>query len=252
MCSLVVPCFNEASRWQADYWAKLLELDEVDWIFVDDGSADGTGELLSGISGYPNVTVINLPRNRGKAEAVRTGLLHALNVNQPSVAVGFIDADGAFPLDDVRHLLGVMRQRRGIEHSPDGVWSSRVALAGRSIQRTLLRHYIGRIVSTIVSIGEPDLPYDTQSGFKLFAPSPILRDCLSQPFRTRWFFELELVCRWRERAGRPISIWEEPLDAWNEMGGSNLRLRTVLAVVRELTAIKVLQARSRRRVTRRA
>lgn len=244
--AIVVPCYNESSRWQPDYWRKMLSIDGTRWVFVDDGSTDDTHVHITASSREGASGVLRFARNRGKAEAVRAGLLQLLSEDQSLIGVGFLDADGAFDVGDIRRLLDTFRQRATEPVPPDALWSSRIALSGRNIRRTLFRHYVGRVVSTIVSLGEPELPYDTQSGFKVFAPSKTLAACLEEPFDTRWFFELEILARWRMFSTRPMIIWEEPLASWQEIGGSRLGLRSVLVVLRELVIVKRLQRQSRR------
>ncbi|NBV74389.1 MAG: glycosyltransferase, partial [Actinobacteria bacterium] len=77
---IVVPCFNEAGRWNADYWGSMLALDGARWVFVDDGSRDGTRGLIDDVAEASSglASALHLDRNRGKAEAVRAGLLAAL------------------------------------------------------------------------------------------------------------------------------------------------------------------------------
>jgi len=50
---------------------------ERDIVVVDDGSTDGTREILRQVEGDPRVTVVYHDRNQGKGAAVRTGLRHA-------------------------------------------------------------------------------------------------------------------------------------------------------------------------------
>jgi glycosyltransferase involved in cell wall biosynthesis len=145
---LVVPCFNEADRWSADYWANMVEQTNARYVFVDDGSSDETGTLLAEFANRHNVTFVRLATNGGKAEAVRQGWLEILKTIQINevTALGFLDADGAFSAEDVSALIDLTNASKE-SHSPDAWWSSRVALAGRNIQRNLWRHYLGRVVT---------------------------------------------------------------------------------------------------------
>ena len=242
-CSIVVPCFNEAGRWNDAYWRSMLALDGVRWVFVDDGSRDGTlgliDDLVASSSGLARA--VHLDRNGGKAEAVRAGMLTALD--DGSRSVGFMDADGAFSVSDVDRFVRLMASRS--EEGDDSVWSSRVALAGRDIQRSDSRHYIGRLVATVLTMGEEYLPYDTQSGFKLYGADERLRDCLSGRFTTRWMFDLELYYRWRRAYGSSMRVWEEPLDHWRDVAGSKVTGREAVRAIREIAAIKRLQRSSR-------
>jgi len=241
LVTIVVPCFDEAGRWRTSYWEEMLAVPGISWIFVDDGSSDDTVRRITSTG----CRVLALERNRGKAEAVRRGLLAALE-DGPS-AVGFMDADGAFNVQDVVTIVAAYGEQTGRADPVDAIWSSRVALAGRSIERHAIRHYIGRAVATVVSVGNGPIPYDTQSGLKLFRPSPTLRACLREPFATRWLFEIEILLRWRALSGTDMRVWEMPLDYWHDVAGSKITRRESVRIVSELAAIKRLQYRLGRR-----
>ena len=221
----------------------MLALAGVRWVFVDDGSRDGTRGLIDGLvetsSGIARA--VHLDRNRGKAEAVRAGLLAALDDGGPSV--GFMDADGAFAVGDVERFVALMSEKRA--DGVDSLWSSRVALAGRDIHRSDSRHYLGRLVATVLTLGEEYLPYDTQSGFKLYVADDRLRGCLDESFSTRWMFDLELYYRWRRLQGSPMRVWEEPLQSWRDVAGSKVTGRESIRALREIAAVKRLQRASR-------
>jgi glycosyltransferase involved in cell wall biosynthesis len=75
--TVIIPAFNEKNtiqeivrRVQA---MKLIE--EI--IIVDDGSTDGTREIISKMDGRDHVRVILLEKNQGKGAAVRTGISNA-------------------------------------------------------------------------------------------------------------------------------------------------------------------------------
>lgn len=242
MFVLVVPCFNEETRWDGEYWRRMQALDQVSWVIVDDGSTDATSDLVRGAGSTSRWRVVELPANVGKGEAIRMGLRDALATDDVE-GVGFMDADGAFAPEDVARLCALARDGFGSRPRWDAVWSSRVMLAGRQIRRSSRRHYLGRIVATYLSVGREPLPYDTQSGLKLFAPSPALARCIDRPFVTRWLFELELLARWLGVEGAPMRIWEEPLHSWRDVPGSKIRGREYLRVARELAVIRSLLAR---------
>jgi len=239
--TLVVPCFNEGHRWSGNYWDELVRVADANWIFVNDGSSDRTADLIDDLTAYPNVRAINFASNQGKGEAIRNGLLEAFSWSRASGGcIGFMDADGAFHRDDVARLLDEF-DRLSDEDIFDALWSSRVALAGREIHRSRSRHYVGRAVATVMSIGYDDLPYDTQSGLKLFRLSEELQSCLARAFDTRWMFEIELIIRWRNLTGIPMRIREEPLEYWRDVAGSSISRREALRIIRELIRVKRLQ-----------
>ena len=76
--ALVVPCYNEAARLDPDAFLRFTTTHPgVRLVLVDDGSVDGTLEVLERIrAAAPGaVTTRRLEGNRGKAEAVRTGIV---------------------------------------------------------------------------------------------------------------------------------------------------------------------------------
>ena len=83
LLSIVVPCYNEEATVELFYarasavCGALPEL-EVEYLFVDDGSADGTLGILRGLAKEkPGVRWLSLPRNFGKEAAMYAGLEHA-------------------------------------------------------------------------------------------------------------------------------------------------------------------------------
>ena len=237
---LVVPVFNEANRFDPHYWSRLREVTDVELHFVDDGSTDGSTAILDHFCAASGSSVRHLDRNVGKANAVRLGLLDALQSGSGD-PVGFIDADGVFGVDDVRALVSLIGSPE--RNDFQGFFSSRVALSGRDIVRRPSRHYIGRVVATILSSAYEPMPYDSQSGLKLFRVSEVLRDCLREPFETKWFFELELLIRWWAETGAPMPVWEEPVSSWFDAPGSKISGWETLRVPREIYRVLSLARR---------
>ena len=98
---------------------------------------------------------------------------------------------------------------------------SRVKLAGRKIQRSNLRHYLGRAIATFICRGWALAPYDTQSGFKIFTFDSYFIEAMSRSFVTSWFFDIEIILRLEKM--NSLGIWEIPLTEWSEIEGSNIK-----------------------------
>ena len=220
--ALVIPCYNEALRIHPEVYIETLKAyDRLDLIFVDDGSGDGTGDALEHIraSMPERVTVVVQPQNRGKAEAVRTGVLLAAARGYP--IAGYWDADHATPLLLAPRLIAAME-----DAGAQMALGSRVRLLGKRVKRSFVRHYMGRVFATVVSlILEMDV-YDTQCGAKVFLLSDIILSAFTKPFEARWIFDVELLARIAcasAAEGWDTKIIEYPLDEWTEVGGSKLR-----------------------------
>lgn len=232
--ALVVPCFNEANRINALYWNSIFQrIDSTLWVFVDDGSSDNTLEILNSFSEAGNVIVCAKASNEGKSEAIRLGINAVLRTNPHIDLIGYIDSDGAFTEIDIVNITDI-----AVREFADGVirdaWlSSRIKLSGRKIERTPYRHYLGRILTTLITLGWESAPYDTQSGFKVFANTEYFRNSLLQKFDTRWFFDIEIFVRISLTKKSTLTIWEESLGSWKEVGGSHIRISHFFIILRD-------------------
>jgi dolichyl-phosphate beta-glucosyltransferase len=223
---LVVPCYNEAVRLDPKVFVRFVTTHPgVQMVLVDDGSVDGTGEILDRIRGAApaSVTMLRQSSNRGKGEAVRAGMLAALSV-RPRV-IGFFDADLSTPLQAVDDFLAVLRTRPAVEL----VLGSRVMLMGRDIRRRPSRHYLGRVFATAASHAL-DLPvYDTQCGAKMLRVNAATASLFAVPFRSRWVFDVELIARYLRLPAAPGEpsrrdrIYELVLPAWHDRPGSKVQ-----------------------------
>lgn len=223
--TIIIPCFNEASRLPRErFEAFARDPRGVRLLLVDDGSRDATLELLRDLErSAPDVFGVHaLPGNRGKGEAVRLGMLRAME-SDPEF-VGFWDADLATPLEAIWELRQVLEERPGTEM----VFGSRVKLLGRRIERRAARHYLGRIFATVVSLTLRLPVYDTQCGAKIFRASEPLKALLAEPFTSRWIFDVEIIARLidaRRAGGLPRAervIYEYPLVEWHHVAGSKV------------------------------
>jgi glycosyltransferase involved in cell wall biosynthesis len=221
---IVVPCFNERERLPVDQIETFLRDDPpVSFLMVDDGSGDGTLELLRKLeAAWPGrVSVLALPRNVGKAEAVRAGMTRAFASGAPFV--GYWDADLATPLGCVLDFRALLLRRAATRI----VTGARVVLLGRHIERRPLRHYLGRVAATVTSLALGLRVYDTQCGAKLFRVTPDVEALFAEPFLSRWIFDIEVLARLVSRSAETgidaaDAVYEMPLSEWRDVAGSKV------------------------------
>jgi glycosyltransferase involved in cell wall biosynthesis len=208
---------------------------DISLLLVDDGSPDGTLALLRRIEARApdEISVLPLAPNRGKAEAVRLGMVEALA--RGAAQVGFTDADMATPASEVVRLVHMLEESPALAV----VMGSRIARAGAHIDRKHSRHYLGRLFATLASLALAHPFYDTQCGAKLFRASTALSDAVASPFSSRWAFDVELIGRLLTGSD-PVpfeAFLELPLLAWHDVGGSKLSAMDKLRTTYELGQI---------------
>ena len=236
---IVVPCFNEARRLNTRAFTQFRSNGHwVEFLFVNDGSTDETLETLgqARCQSPDTIRVLDQQPNRGKAEAVRAGMVDALATDADYV--GYWDADLATPLSELPRFLELLADRSDV----DVVLGSRVKLLGREIERHAWRHYLGRVFATLVSQLLRLGVYDTQCVAKVFRASDELRRALAEPFRTAWLFDVEIFARLIASDPRGTTavarrLYELPLDEWRDVPGSKL---TRAAYTRAATSIVTL------------
>lgn len=234
---IVVPCYNEEVRLPAEQFQRFLCEFPVQFVFVDDGSRDKTLDRLESLrkGREDRVFVLRSPRNQGKAEAVRMGFNFALDQN--AEYAGYWDADLATPLNAIRELMEVLAENPDL----DMVFGSRVKLLGRHVNRKTSRHYLGRIFATAASVMLGLPIYDTQCGAKIFRVRPGTSALTAEPFLTRWVFDVELLARYIHSVGSPKiaaqRIYEYPLNAWEDVGGSKVKPLDFFIAFRDVVRI---------------
>ncbi|NID11769.1 dolichyl-phosphate beta-glucosyltransferase [Fibrivirga algicola] len=218
---IIIPCYNEADRLPGSAFLAYQQAHpDVSFCFVNDGSRDQTAEVLATLQRQnpAQIDVLNLAQNQGKAGAVRAGMLHS--VQKGHDYLGYFDADLATPLAAINDL------RLVLDNHPDCVFvmGSRIKHLGVNIQRNAFRHYVGRIIATIISLILKLPVYDTQCGAKLLRRE-VIGTIFRDPFISPWLFDVELLARLVGLFGRPNltgKLLEEPLQEWIEQADSRL------------------------------
>ncbi len=153
--SIVIPVYNETNTVEEVIRrVRQLPLDK-ELNVVDDGSADGTTEVLRGLE-YPDVRVFFHERNRGKGAALRTGFEHV----QGEIVV-IQDGDLEYNPEEIPNLVDLIERGRA-----DVVFGSRFLGAHRIFMFT---HYLGnKIVNLFANVLYNTFLSDLMTGHKAF------------------------------------------------------------------------------------
>ena len=227
--SLVIPAYNETGRLPESLPVVRRFLDENGlaerWevVVVDDGSTDGTAELVRKLA--PWARVIEVVPNRGKGHAVRRGVLES-----GGGLVLVSDADLSTPLGEWRKLEAALA---------DGG----IAIGSRALDAKLIgtfqpfyRRWMGKTFNLLVRILSGLDIHDTQCGFKLFDGAAARRlFAAARVDRFAWDVEILFLAR---RAGIPIA--EVPV-VWNDVLASRVRVvRDSARMAFDLVRIRLL------------
>jgi len=221
--SVVIPAFNEqeAIREILSATSELLQKRGGDWevIVVDNGSTDGTCDVVEGFRQDPRIRLLRNGANRGKGFSIRRGMLDARHELRL-----MCDADCTSSLSS----LG--RMEVALEHS-DIVLGSRLAPGSEVAQQQPLRRRtvgLGFLVLTRLFMGR--LARDVYCGFKLWT-AEAAEGVFPMVTLDGWVFDAEALALAR-KLGFDTS---EVGIAWSDRRNSRLSIRSVLiSAVKEL------------------
>jgi len=188
--SIVIPAYNEEARLPRalalirDYLSsRKMGAEEAEIIVVDDGSTDGTAQIVQEWSRqFPSMRLVSNEQNHGKGYSVRHGMLEA----RGRIAL-FTDADLSAPIEEADKLFAALKA------------GNDVTIGSRALDRSLIsthqsrpRELAGIIFNSFVRLFT-GLPFhDTQCGFKAFLREP-MRIVFEQQRIERFGFDPEIL-----------------------------------------------------------
>ena len=246
--TVVLPAYNEAQRIGPALDELFRSLDDgaaglpmIDVLVVDDGSTDGTADLIrsrpevarSKDGSRATLGVLPVP-HAGKGAAVRAGMLAA-----GGSLVVFADADMATPPSELPKLIAALETN-------DVALGSRIQPDGSDMRATqpAYRRALGALFHLLASIWVVGDVKDTQCGFKGFTHEAA-QDLFSRQQVTSIVFDVELIHLARRRGYRLTVV---PIR-WEDVRGSRMRPGPLLAlkVAWDLFRIPLLHRGVRRR-----
>jgi glycosyltransferase involved in cell wall biosynthesis len=159
--SVVMPVYNEKET-VSKIIDKVLKVDIVkELIIVDDGSTDGTREVLKALPAEGRVKMIFHEKNMGKGAALRTGFQHV-----SGEVVVIQDADLEYDPNELREMIKPIE-----EGAADVVYGSRLS-GGRPQRVHLFWHRVGNgLLTLLTNVLYNSTLTDMETCYKMFRKS---------------------------------------------------------------------------------
>jgi len=215
---VIVPTYNERENITRLIGAILEQDDRLEILVVDDGSPDGTGEIVDSIMQHePRVNILKRPHKMGLGTAYIAGFEWALRQRY----------DFVFEMDaDFSHDPAHLAQFLGAIENADLVLGSRyrngkVTVVNWPINRLLLS-YFANVYARVVT----GLPlWDATGGFKCFRRRVLEAIDLTQVRSNGYAFQIEMSFRaWRKH----FKIVEIPIVFVDRTEGQSKMSRSIV------------------------
>jgi glycosyltransferase involved in cell wall biosynthesis len=196
--SIVIPCFNEATTIERVIQRVLDAGLPSEIIVVDDGSTDGTGDVLRKLPIETGVRVVFHEKNRGKGAALRSGFEHATGD-----VVTVQDADLEYDPRDFWHLLQPI-----VEDVADVVYGSRFSGHDRHVG-PLWHLYVNQLITKLFSLRHGYKFTDVETCYKLFRRS-LIQEITPTLQEKRFGIELEMTAKLLRK--KNVRFYERPIS----------------------------------------
>lgn len=226
--SIVIPAYNEADRLEGT----LRTLQEVAppepgrWEIrvVDDGSIDGTAEIVRRAAARDARIVLQQEPHRGKGGALRAGLLAAHG------ALRFMcDADLSMPIDELPRFM------TAVPATCDIAIGTREGPGARRLGEPGYRHAMGRAFNALVRLLTRFPENDTQCGFKMFS-APAVEAIFPWTTIEGWAIDVEVLTIARLRG---LRVREIPIE-WHYRERSQVSpIRDTVRMTRDVVRIRL-------------
>jgi Glycosyl transferase family 2 len=218
MLTIVIPAYNEQTSLEANLPGWLKACEEKGWrvIVVDDGSTDGTEQVLRAHAAHPRLRAFRHRANRGYGNALKAGLFHA----ETPYAVT-MDADGQHRLADAARMLEAMQSR-----DADLVIGARVVNDTSGTYRRAGKGLIRLIARMLFPMQIQDL----NSGFKLYRTEIVQRLLPWCPGSMAFSDVVTLL-----HLNLALNVIEIPVETQPRQGGrSTINTMTAVETVQEI------------------
>jgi dolichyl-phosphate beta-glucosyltransferase len=230
LLTVVIPAYNEATRIaeplrRVDGYLREHE-PSSEILVVDDGSTDGTSDVVRGVAAELDTPVDIIPSspNRGKGHAVKLGVLRARGQ-----AILVTDADLSTPIEELDKLYPLLDHGAAV-----AIGSRKMLGAALEVRQPIVRETMGRVFTWLTQRLLVRLS-DITCGFKLFRRDAA-NEIFSRVMLDDWSYDAEALylakrlgydireapVRWRDCEGTKVNRGRDAIRA--AIGLARIRL----------------------------
>ncbi len=228
--SIIVPAYNEEDRILPTLESLAVFCEEnfnsFEVVCVDDGSSDNTWDRITSNSFPDNFRALQLPQNKGKGAAVKSGMLNATGNFR-----FFTDADLPYGLDAFIEAIRVFKKSNcdvvaGLRDR------SRMA---KGFSMLTLRNTAGKIFSNIAKRLVRIESIDTQCGFKAFTGDAAI-NIFTRLKTDRYAFDVEIFTI---AAALDLTVCDVPVTLTSHTGSKVRLSRDAVYMLKDLFEIAI-------------
>jgi len=193
--SIIIPAYNEEA-----FISKVLEKVfsipssiEREVIVVDDGSRDGTLQILGSLKPKYNFKLISHEKNLGKGAAIKSGIREALGTHMI-----IQDADLEYDPREIPKLL---------EKMDESVWAVYGSRPSRIVPERGAHYIMGaKLLTLTINLLYGAHLKDAYTGYKLFNLEKMNKETFLNLRSSGFEFEAEITCKILKNKGRIIEV----------------------------------------------
>jgi glycosyltransferase involved in cell wall biosynthesis len=198
--SVIIPVYNEAKTLESVVERVRGTRLPLEIVLVDDGSTDGTRDLLESMQADEDLQVLYHQRNQGKGAALKTGFEHA-----SGDVIIIQDADLEYNPDEYRYLLQPI-----IEDRADVVYGSRFKIseeADSPFWHKAVNGFITWLCNRVTRLRFTDV----ETCYKVFR-RPLIQEIAAGLKENRFGIEIEMTAKLSRRAKKNgTRFYERPI-----------------------------------------
>lgn len=222
--ALIIPAYNEAASLRQ---VASAALEHHPWIIViDDGSTDATAQCVADLP----LTLLRLPHNQGKAQALWHGMSYAMQHGATSIMT--MDADGQHRAEDIPKLL------EAAHACPD-----HLIIGSRMHDRAQFptsRYLANRFANFWVAWAAGCPLSDSQSGFRVYPASLLRAYQIARHQIDGFVFESEVIIEAGRRGYSPLAVRIPAIYVASARKSHFRPVQDILRITR-MVALKLLQ-----------
>ncbi|KTR02951.1 polyprenol monophosphomannose synthase [Curtobacterium luteum] len=198
---VVVPTYDEAENVRGIIEAVLGAVPAAHLLVVDDGSPDGTGDIVRAVAAEDDrVHLLQRSGKLGLGTAYVAGFRWGLERGYPLLVE--MDADGSHPADRLPAMIDAVRSDDGVLLAIGSRWVAGGSVVDWPLRREVLSRGANTYARFVLGIGV----HDVTAGFRVYRASAVAAMDLDTIDSKGYCFQVDMTLRVDAQGGRIVEV----------------------------------------------